>query len=63
MLTSNTQMLPLFVREAGRRYRPATREETLAAIGATDYRGAIGQTLSRPRDAREFLRAPRAAGL
>jgi DNA repair protein RadC len=57
MLTSNTNGPALYVREAGRRYRAATRDELAAAIGAADYRGAIGETLRSPIEARRFLSA------
>jgi DNA repair protein RadC len=62
MLTSNTTHVPLYVRETGRRYRPATTDEIKAASGAIGYRAIVGNTLSSPRVVREFL-SERFAGL
>ena len=56
MLTSNTNNVPLFVRESGRRYRKATNDEVLAHVGALAYRSAVGQSMTSPRAIKDFLK-------
>jgi DNA repair protein RadC len=57
MLTNNSAPLPLFVREAGRRYRPATVDEIRGASGALGYRAIIGASVRNPREMREAIAA------
>jgi DNA repair protein RadC len=54
MTTSNTT-IPMFVREAGRRYRPATRDEILVAAGSFMYRQMLGETLRSPDHTSKYL--------
>jgi len=54
-MLSTSGATALFVRDSGRRARPATRDEILAALGHIDYARAQGEKLNAPSAVARFL--------